>query len=80
MLLFREGGGRTSLFDYTQEYPAPYVPRSLTFEVPERILSDGSVAQPLDEDAVRAIAAELLPAERRGRRGLPALVDRQPGP
>jgi N-methylhydantoinase A len=23
VLLFREGGGRTTLFDYTQEYPAP---------------------------------------------------------
>ena len=38
VLLFREGGGRTTLFDYAQEYPAPYVPRSLTFEIPERIL------------------------------------------
>ncbi len=37
MLLIREGGGRTTLFDYTQEYPAPYVPRSLTFEIPERV-------------------------------------------
>ena len=27
VLLFREGGGRTTLFDYTQEYPAPYIPR-----------------------------------------------------
>jgi N-methylhydantoinase A len=60
VLLFREGGGRTSLFDYTQEYPTPYVPRSLTFEVPERILSDGSVARSIDEDEVRAIGAELL--------------------
>src|SRR5687768_17323701 len=52
VLLFREGGGRTTLFDYTQEYPAPYVPRSLTFEVPERVHADGSVAAPLDDDAV----------------------------
>jgi len=59
VLLFREGGGRTSLFDYTQEYPAPYVPRALTFEVPERTLSDGSVSVPLDEGAVRSIAEEL---------------------
>jgi N-methylhydantoinase A len=63
VLLFREGGGRTTLFDYSQEYPAPYVPRSLTFEVPERIHADGSVGRPLDEGAVREIAAEL---ERRG--------------
>ena len=59
ILLFREGGGRTTLFDYTQEYPAPYVPRSLTFEVPERVRADGSVALPLDEDAVREIGRKL---------------------
>jgi N-methylhydantoinase A len=59
VLLFREGGGRTSLFDYTQEYPPPYVPRSLTFEVPERIHADGAVGSALDEVAVRTIAAQL---------------------
>jgi N-methylhydantoinase A len=63
VLLFREGGGRTSLFDYTQEYPPPYVPRALTFEVPERIRSDGGVAVPLDEDAVREVVRELLRRE-----------------
>ena len=59
VLLFREGGGRTALFDYSQEYPAPYVPRSLTFEIPERIHADGSVGLPLDEVAVRGIVAAL---------------------
>jgi N-methylhydantoinase A len=59
VLLFREGGGRTTLFDYTQEYPDPYVPRSLTFEVPERVRADGGVETPLDEDAVVAIAGML---------------------
>src|ERR1700730_1419036 len=63
ILLFREGGGRTTLFDYSQEYPAPYVPRSLTYEVPERLYADGSVGHHLDEDAVRAIARELIRRE-----------------
>jgi N-methylhydantoinase A len=63
VLLFREGGGRTTLFDYTQEYPAPYIPRTLTFEVPERVHADGSVSVRLDEDAVRAIARELVRLE-----------------
>lgn len=62
-LLFREGGGRTTLFDYTQEYPDPYVPRSLTFEVPERIDAAGAVLRPLDEEAVRRVAAELRARE-----------------
>lgn len=59
ILLLREGGGRTSLFDYTQEFPDPYVPRSLTFEIPERVLSDGAIHAPLDEEAVRALAPQL---------------------
>ena len=59
VLLFREGGGRTTLFDYTQEYPAPYVPRSLTFEVPERVLADGTVRTPLDERAVTEVVSTL---------------------
>lgn len=59
VLLFREGGGRTTLFDYSQEYPAPYVPRSLTYEVPERVHADGSVRQVLDEEAVRTVAADI---------------------
>lgn len=59
VLLFREGGGRTTLFDYSQEYPAPYVPRSLTLEIPERIHADGSVGLPLDEAAVRDALTEL---------------------
>ena len=46
----------------------PYVPRSLTFEVPERLTSDGTVARPLDEDAVRAIARQLVRARGRGGR------------
>jgi N-methylhydantoinase A len=59
VLLLREGGGRSSLFDYRQVYPPPYVPRFLTFEVPERILADGSVHQAVDESAVHAIANQL---------------------
>ncbi len=59
ILLLREGGGRTSLFDYTQEYPDPYIPRSQTFEVPERIDSGGGVLEPLDEPATVEIIDEL---------------------
>jgi N-methylhydantoinase A len=59
VLLLREGGGRPSLFDYSVEYPEPYIPRALTFEVPERIGALGEVVEPLDEAAVEAIADEL---------------------
>ncbi len=59
ILTLREGGGRPSLFDYRHEYPAPYVPRRLTIEVPERIGSSGEVVQPLDEEATRELLRQL---------------------
>jgi N-methylhydantoinase A len=58
ILLFREGG-RSDPFNFTNHYPDPYVPRSLTFEVPGRIGASGEVVQPLDEAAVVALAREL---------------------
>ena len=51
VLVLREGG-RIEPFNFTVPYPQPYVPRSLTYELPERIVFDGSVRQPLDEKAV----------------------------
>lgn len=51
ILLLREGG-RHDAFDFATPFPAPYIPRRLVFEVPERIDSDGSVFASLDEDAV----------------------------
>lgn len=48
ILVLREGG-RTDVFDFTVPYPEPYVARSLTWEVKERIAGDGSVLIPLDE-------------------------------
>src|SRR5437667_4417100 len=37
----------------------PLVPRELIFEVPERVLVDGSVRTPLDEAAARQVASIL---------------------
>ena len=42
ILLFREGG-RVRPFDFTRRYPDPYIPRALTFEVPERVGSAGEI-------------------------------------
>ena len=49
-LVLREGG-KLNPFDFRHAYPAPYVPRRLTFEVRERIDSEGQVAVALDEEA-----------------------------
>ncbi|WP_326523009.1 hydantoinase/oxoprolinase family protein [Sphingomonas sp.] len=61
MLLFREGG-RAEPFNHTIAYPEPYVPRALTFEAAERVLSDGTVTQPLDEAALVATLGEIAAA------------------
>jgi N-methylhydantoinase A len=62
ILLIREGG-RVDPFNYRIPYPQPYVPRSLTFEVPERVGAAGDIVEPLDEDAVRRIADTLKERE-----------------
>jgi N-methylhydantoinase A len=60
ILVFREAGRMgLPMFDYSVPYPDPYVPRALTFEVPERIGADGRVVQPLDEAAVLALIPVL---------------------
>jgi N-methylhydantoinase A len=62
ILLIREGG-RTDPFNYRNAYPAPYIPRSLTFEIPGRICADGRVYAPLNEAAALA-AIEQLKAKK----------------
>jgi N-methylhydantoinase A len=62
VLLLREGG-RMEPFNFTRAYPEPYVPRALTFEVPERIGAAGEVVVALDERAVERIAARLRELE-----------------
>jgi N-methylhydantoinase A len=37
----------------------PLIPRDLIFEVPERMLADGTEDQPLDEDAAREVARRI---------------------
>jgi N-methylhydantoinase A len=38
----------------------PLIPREMTYEVPERILADGSVETALDEDAARTVIREVV--------------------
>lgn len=61
VLLLREGG--RAHFNVRAPFPAPYAPRSLTFEVPERIRADGTVARPLEEVRVEELADELARRE-----------------
>ena len=80
ILLVREGGRTRRLQLHRIPYPAPYVPRSLTFEVrgaDRRRRTHRPAAR-------RGLGARYRrPAEGGGRRGgrrLPAVVDRQSGP
>ncbi|HEY8869821.1 MAG TPA: hydantoinase/oxoprolinase family protein [Candidatus Limnocylindrales bacterium] len=58
VLVIREGGREK--FNLHEDYPDPYIPRRLTFEITERIGSQGEVVVPLDEastiDAIRTLA------------------------
>lgn len=57
-LVFREGGRQDS-FNFNVPYPEPFVPKSLTFEIDERILSNGSIRQPLNEGKVVDVLGQL---------------------
>ncbi|WP_439485316.1 hydantoinase/oxoprolinase family protein [Blastomonas fulva] len=62
MLLFREGG-RAEPFNHAHAYPQPYVPRALTFEVPERIMAGGKVLTALDEAATGQVLEAIAQAD-----------------
>ena len=62
ILVLREGG-RIEPFNFVAPYPEPYVPRALTFEVPERINSAGAAHTALDEAATIEIISRLKAAE-----------------
>ena len=60
ILVLREGGRMgIPTFDYSIPYPAPYVPRALTFEAPERVAADGKILTPLDEGVIGDIIQTL---------------------
>lgn len=57
-LVLREGG-KLNPFDFRHRYPEPYIPKRLTFEIEERIDSEGNVSIPLNEQQVEEVTAEL---------------------
>lgn len=50
---------RPDIYDFAAEKPTPVVERDRRFGVPERVNERGEVLTPLDEGAVRDVAAEL---------------------
>ena len=57
-LLFKEGC-RQNGYDYTLEYPEPYIPRRHTFGLVERIDAEGGVVIPLDEQQACEMLAKI---------------------
>ncbi len=66
VLTLREGG-KANGFDLAAPFPEPYVPRRLTFEIDERISSEGEVVERLDEEGAREVIGAL------GERGVEAV-------
>ena len=58
ILVYREGGRREP-FNHAASYPEPYVPRSLSFEIEERIGHDGAVVEALSEQSVLTVIEQL---------------------
>lgn len=58
-ILVLKEGGKLDGYDFTKPYPAPYIPRRRTFEIPERIDAQGNVIVALDEAAVRDVLRKL---------------------
>ncbi len=58
-ILVLKEGGKFEPHRLDVEFPDPYIPRRLTFEIPERIDAEGGVEHPLDEAAVRELLADL---------------------
>jgi N-methylhydantoinase A len=67
ILVLREDG-KTNPYDLAARYPEPYIPRRLTFEIHERIDSEGQVVIPLD----RRQASQVLEGLR--KRGVEAVA------
>jgi N-methylhydantoinase A len=61
-LTFKEGG-KHGPHDYSYDYPDPYIPRRLSFEITERISAEGEVVVPFDEAQAREVV-ETLKARR----------------
>jgi N-methylhydantoinase A len=57
-ILVRREGGSLRPYDYTRPFPAPYVPRRLTFEIAERIDADGNVVRAFEEHSAHEQLAQ----------------------
>jgi N-methylhydantoinase A len=57
-LVLKEGGKRNP-HDFRTDFPEPYIPRRRTFEIDERMSSEGTASRPLDEAQARRTLVQL---------------------
>jgi N-methylhydantoinase A len=62
-ILVLKEGGKYNPHDYSYDYPPPYVPRRYTFEIDERVDSQGNVVRPFDQQQARAVVRTLKERE-----------------
>ena len=62
-ILVLKEGGKPNPHQLDVDYPEPYIPRRLTFEIPERIDADGEVVAPFDDAAARTVVSRLADLE-----------------
>ena len=58
-ILVLKEGGKYDPHDYSYDYPPPYIPRRYTFEIDERIDSQGQVVRELDRAQARSVIDTL---------------------
>ena len=58
-ILVLKEGGKFNPHDFRDEYPEPYIPRRYTFEVEERITSEGDVSVPFNARQAREVLETL---------------------
>ena len=78
-ILARREGGSMHLYDFRRPFPEPYVPRQLTFEIPERIGAEGEVVVALDVERPPARRSARW-RRRRSRRSRSRCCGRSPTP
>ena len=58
-ILVLKEGGKPRVHDFSTDYPDPYIPQAHTFEIAERIDSEGGVVEPLDREQARAVLERI---------------------
>lgn len=61
--LFLKDGGKFSPHDFSSDYPGPYISRCDTFEIEERIGSEGEVSVPFNDSQALEVIDKLISRE-----------------